>query len=98
MFIKAGTASYDLRVSTLPTADGEKVVIRVLAQDRAQVTLEEMGFEADVLGAFTDLLRRPQGIILVTGPTCSGKTSTLYAALNFLRSKTTNITTVEDPV
>jgi type IV pilus assembly protein PilB len=98
MFIRAAGESYDLRVSSLPTADGEKIVIRVLAQNRAQVTLEELSFDPDVLKSFTDLLQRPQGIVLVTGPTCSGKTSTLYAALNFLRSKTTNITTVEDPV
>ena len=89
---------YDLRVSTLPTTDGEKVVIRVLVQNRAQVALEDLGFEPAVLESFKELLRRPQGMILVTGPTGSGKTSTLYAALNFLRGETTNIVTVEDPV
>jgi type IV pilus assembly protein PilB len=89
---------YDLRVSTLPTADGEKIVIRILVQDRAKVSLEDLGFEPDVLAAFKEVLRRPQGMVLVTGPTGSGKTSTLYAALNFLKSETTNIVTVEDPV
>jgi type IV pilus assembly protein PilB len=93
-----GKSSYDMRVSTLPTADGEKIVIRVLVQDRASVSLEELGMEPDVLATFKELLRRPQGMILVTGPTGSGKTSTLYAALNFLRSETTNIVTVEDPI
>jgi type IV pilus assembly protein PilB len=93
-----GKASYDMRVSTLPTADGEKVVIRVLVQDRASVSLEDLGMEADVLATFKELLHRPQGMILVTGPTGSGKTSTLYAALNFLKSETTNIVTVEDPI
>ncbi len=93
-----GGKPYDMRVSTLPTADGEKVVIRILVQDRARVALEDLGFEPDVLEAFKDMLRRPQGMILVTGPTGSGKTSTLYAALNFLKRETTNIVTVEDPV
>jgi type IV pilus assembly protein PilB len=93
-----GPKPYDLRVSTLPTADGEKVVIRILAQDRAQVSLDDLGFEPDVLDTFRGLLRRPQGMILVTGPTGSGKTSTLYAALNFIKSETVNIVTIEDPV
>ncbi len=89
---------YDLRVSTLPMADGEKVVIRILVQARAQVSLDDLGFEAEVLATLKELLGRPQGMILVTGPTGSGKTSTLYAALNHLRHETTNIVTVEDPV
>jgi type IV pilus assembly protein PilB len=93
-----GGRAYDMRVSTLPTADGEKVVIRILEQARAKVALQELGFDDDVLAAFKDVLSRPQGMILVTGPTGSGKTSTLYAALNFLASETTNIVTVEDPV
>jgi type IV pilus assembly protein PilB len=90
--------TFDLRVSTLPTADGEKVVIRILARNRAKVSLEDLGFEADILAQFKTLLKRPQGLVLVTGPTGSGKTSTLYAALNFLTHETTNIVTIEDPV
>jgi type IV pilus assembly protein PilB len=90
--------TFDLRISTLPTADGEKVVIRILARNRAKVSLEQLGFESDTLDTFKTLLRRPQGLILVTGPTGSGKTSTLYAALNFLTEETTNIVTIEDPV
>jgi type IV pilus assembly protein PilB len=90
--------SYDLRVSTLPTADGETVVIRILAQNRAKVALEELGFSPTALGTFVELLRRPQGLILVTGPTGSGKTSTLYAALNLLVNETVNVVTVEDPI
>jgi type IV pilus assembly protein PilB len=97
-FVRVGGRNFDLRVSTLPTADGEKCVLRVLVQDRAQVGLEELGFETAVLAVFREMLSRPQGMILVTGPTGSGKTSTLYAALNFLRHETTNIVTVEDPV
>jgi type IV pilus assembly protein PilB len=96
--IIVGTKSYDLRVSSLPTADGEKIVVRVLAQDRARVSLEDLGLEVGDLATLTSLLRRPQGMILVTGPTGSGKSSTLYAALNFLRSETVNIVTIEDPV
>ena len=89
---------YDLRVSTLPTADGEKIVIRILPQNRARMTLEELGFEPGILETFKALLGRPQGMLLVTGPTGSGKTSTLYAALNLLRGEETNIVTIEDPV
>jgi len=89
---------YDMRVSTLPTVDGEKVVIRILAQDRATVALEDLGMDPETLEVLRDLLKRPQGMILVTGPTGSGKTSTLYAALNYLKAETTNIVTVEDPI
>jgi len=91
-------AVYNLRVSTLPTADGEKLVIRILVQSRAHGKLEDLGFEADVLASLKELLRRPQGMILVTGPTGSGKTSTLYASLNVLRDETRNIVTIEDPI
>jgi type IV pilus assembly protein PilB len=96
-FVRVGSRGFDIRVSTLPTADGEKVVMRVLAPDRV-VTLEDLGFAPAVLAQFKQSLSRPQGMILVTGPTGSGKTSTLYAAVNFLRSEKTNIVTVEDPV
>jgi type IV pilus assembly protein PilB len=97
-FVRIGGKNYDLRVSTLPTAEGEKCVMRILVQDRAKVALADLGFEPDVLASFQEMLERPQGMILVTGPTGSGKTSTLYAALNFLRDEATNIVTVEDPI
>jgi type IV pilus assembly protein PilB len=97
-FLRVSQRNFDLRVSSLPTADGEKVVIRILAQDRAKISLEELGFDPDVETVLREMLKRPQGMILVTGPTGSGKTSTLYAALNFLLSDTTNIVTVEDPI
>jgi type IV pilus assembly protein PilB len=97
-FIRMGGKSYDFRVSTLPTAEGEKVVGRLLLQERAEVALEELGFSPDVLEAYRGLLRRPQGMILVTGPTGSGKSSTLYASLNQLRTETSNVVTIEDPV
>jgi type IV pilus assembly protein PilB len=97
-FVRISGKNYDLRVSTLPTAEGEKCVMRILVQERAKVALSDLGFELDVLASFQECLKRPQGMILVTGPTGSGKTSTLYAALNFLRDEATNIVTVEDPI
>ena len=88
----------DLRVSTLPTQYGERVVMRILDRSTASMGLDELGFSAHNLLSFNSLIRKPHGIILVTGPTGSGKTTTLYAALNALRSPTTNIITCEDPV
>jgi type IV pilus assembly protein PilB len=88
----------DLRVSTLPTQFGEKVVVRLLDSKRAQVTMEQLGLAAENQHAFQLMLSRPQGMILVTGPTGSGKSSTLYTALNWVKSPTKNIITVEDPI
>jgi type IV pilus assembly protein PilB len=88
----------DLRVSTLPTNFGEKVVIRLLDSRRAQITMEQLGLAPDNLRLFQSMLTRPQGMILVTGPTGSGKSSTLYTALNWVKSSTKNIITVEDPI
>jgi type IV pilus assembly protein PilB len=88
----------DLRVSTLPTNFGEKVVVRLLDQSGALIELGHLGFSAAHLATFRELLGRPQGMVLVTGPTGSGKTSTLYAALNEVKSQTKNIITVEDPI
>jgi len=88
----------DLRVSTVPTVYGESVVMRVLDRASVRFGLEDMGFEADNLARFQALIHRPHGILLVTGPTGSGKTTTLYAALSKLDSTTQKIITVEDPV
>lgn len=88
----------DLRVSTLPTVWGESVVMRVLDRASVRLGLEDMGFSSDTLERFRELLERPHGILLVTGPTGSGKTTTLYAALAKLDSSTQKIITVEDPV
>jgi type IV pilus assembly protein PilB len=96
--IRLDGRQYDLRVSTVSTADGENVVIRILRPERAKVALQDLGFEPDILAMLKDVLKRPQGMILVTGPSGSGKTSTLYASLNHLLSEITNIVTVEDPV
>ena len=88
----------DLRVSTVPTVYGESVVMRVLDRASVRFSLEDMGFEKDTLERFNQLIVRPHGILLVTGPTGSGKTTTLYAALAKLDAATQKIITVEDPV
>ena len=88
----------DLRVSTLPTVHGESVVMRVLDRASIRLSLEDMGFSADTLARFRQLLQRPHGVLLVTGPTGSGKTTTLYASLAKLDSAALKILTVEDPV
>ena len=88
----------DLRVSTVPTVHGESVVMRVLDRASVRLNLEDMGFEKDTLARFNQLVHRPHGILLVTGPTGSGKTTTLYAALAKLDSVSQKIITVEDPV
>jgi len=88
----------DLRVSTVPTVHGESVVMRVLDRASVRFSLEKMGFAGDTLEKFNQLLAKPHGILLVTGPTGSGKTTTLYAALSKLDSNAQKIITVEDPV
>ncbi len=88
----------DLRVSTYPTLRGEKVVMRILDKQRVLFGLEDLGMPDDTLAKFGGLLDKPNGIILVTGPTGSGKTSTLYASLQKIKDPTINIVTIEDPV
>lgn len=88
----------DVRVSTLPAQYGERVVMRLLDKGHGQLNLETLGMNADVLAGYQRALKQPNGIILVTGPTGSGKTTTLYAGLSTLNDKSRNILTVEDPV
>jgi type IV pilus assembly protein PilB len=88
----------DLRVSTMPTLDGEAVVVRLLPQGDARLRLDELGLDAGVQRRLREALARPQGLVLVTGPTGSGKTSTLYAALSAASDPTRNVLTLEDPV
>jgi general secretion pathway protein E len=88
----------DVRVSTLPTLRGESVVMRLLDKDRGRIGLAEIGMAADTLERFKSVVSRPNGIILVTGPTGSGKTTTLYAAVDLIRTGREKILTVEDPV
>lgn len=92
------TRSIDFRVNTLPTLWGEKIVLRILDPAAAKMGIEQLGFEPDQQEMLLDALHRPQGMILVTGPTGSGKTVTLYTGLNILNTTERNIATVEDPV
>jgi len=96
--LKVKKSDYDLRVSTIPTIHGEKVVLRILERRRVLRRLEELGFLADDLLTYRRLIAKRSGIILVTGPTGSGKTTTLYATLKELNCKENNIITIEDPV
>ncbi len=88
----------DLRVSTLPTVFGEKVVLRIFDKSRALTRLEDLGFDPEIFKAYTDCATKPHGMLLVTGPTGSGKTSTLMSTLAYLNSSEKNIVTIEDPV
>ncbi|MEM6994868.1 MAG: ATPase, T2SS/T4P/T4SS family, partial [Myxococcota bacterium] len=88
----------DFRVSTLPTLYGEKIVLRLLDRDKLQLDMTKLGFEEKPLEAFQECIHRPYGMCLVTGPTGSGKTTTLYSALSELNSEEVNISTSEDPV
>jgi type IV pilus assembly protein PilB len=96
--VKQGDRTIDIRVSTLPTDFGEKVVLRILDKSRLQLDLSKLGFEENDLKVFQRTVRLPFGMILVTGPTGSGKTTTLYAALNSINRPEINITTIEDPI
>ncbi len=89
---------YDMRVSTVPTAYGENVVIRILSKNASLFKLQNLGFEPDVLEKFRRLVNKPRGIILITGPTGSGKTTTLYASLREINMLEKNVLTVEDPI
>lgn len=88
----------DFRVNTLPTVYGEKIVLRILDKSSLQVDMTKLGFEKDDLARFKDCIHRPFGMVLVTGPTGSGKTTTLYSALSDLNKVSENIMTAEDPV
>ena len=90
--------AYDFRVNTLPTVYGEKVVMRILDSSAANLDLTTLGFTDEQLALYKLIVRRPYGMVLITGPTGSGKTVTLYSALNMLNTPTKNISTVEDPV
>ena len=96
--VKAADREIDVRVSVIPTIYGEKAVMRILDASAVNHNINQLGFEPELLEEFKTILSQPHGIIVVTGPTGSGKSTTLYSALNYLRNPTKNITTVEDPV
>ena len=96
--LRLGTRAIDVRVSTLPSAHGERAVLRLLDKSGSKLTLESVGMQGETLERIESLIRQPHGIILVTGPTGSGKTTTLYAALQRLDASSGNIMTVEDPI
>ncbi len=96
--IRIADKNVDIRVSTIPTSFGERVVLRLLDKSNIILQLSDLGMPRDRLDAFHDLIRSPYGIVLVTGPTGSGKTTTLYAALSTINTAKINIITVEDPV
>jgi len=96
--VKSSTRMVDMRISTLPTINGEKVVLRILDKNAASKEIEELGFSGKDLTVVSQFIERPQGIILATGPTGSGKTTTLYGLLRKGAKITKNFTTIEDPV
>ncbi len=96
--LRLGTRAVDVRVSSLPSAHGERAVLRLLDKSEARLTLEAIGMQGAVLQKVDQLIAQPHGILLVTGPTGSGKTTTLYAALQRLDATRNNIMTVEDPI
>ena len=98
MRVKVGGKDFDLRVSFLPTVHGEKCVLRVLDKSTLSASIDKLGLDPDTFQQFKSAINAPHGLILVTGPTGSGKTTTLYSALNELNSPEFNIVTVEDPV
>ena len=96
--LKIAGRDYDVRLSTIPVAHGERVVMRLLPRTSEMLNLENLGFDEDHLSVWNKLIARPNGIMLVTGPTGSGKTTTLYGALSRINTLDVNIITVEDPV
>jgi general secretion pathway protein E len=98
MSVKLGGRSIDLRISTMPSSHGERVVMRLLDKDAGKLQVDDLGMPEETSAQLDDLIRRPHGIILVTGPTGSGKTTTLYAGLQQMDRQGRNIMTVEDPV
>jgi len=96
--LRIGTRAVDVRVSTIPSAHGERAVLRLLDKSEGKLSLEALGMQGEVLRKFEQLVTQPHGIVLVTGPTGSGKTTSLYAALSRLDATRNNIMTVEDPI
>lgn len=96
--VRISNRNIDFRVSTCPVQHGEKVVIRILDQSNLNLNLEDLGFESHILKKFNNMIHKPWGMILITGPTGSGKSTTLYSALSTINDNRKNISTIEDPV
>ena len=96
--IKTVSEEFDIRVSSLPILHGEKLVLRILSKDANHIQLNELGFSENELKTYLETIKKPNGIVLISGPTGSGKTTTLYATLKLLNNETTNILTIEDPI
>lgn len=98
IFYNEGGYQFDIRVSVLPSLNGEKMVLRILKNDVSTVDIEKLGFSENELTSYLEGVKRPNGILLISGPTGSGKTTTLYATLKLLNNSSRNILTIEDPV
>lgn len=98
IYFESGSNKFDIRVSILPTLHGEKVVLRLLSKDATTIDINKLGFLEKQLGDYLEGIKKPHGIILISGPTGSGKTTTLYATLKILNKEETNILTIEDPI
>lgn len=95
---ESASAKFDIRVSLLPTLHGEKIVMRLLSKDATNIDINELGFDEKQRQDYLEGIKKPNGIILISGPTGSGKTTTLYATLKILNEEKTNIVTIEDPI
>ncbi|PCH68435.1 MAG: general secretion pathway protein GspE [Bacteroidales bacterium] len=98
IFFKGNIGEFDIRVSSLPTLNGEKIVLRILNKDAGKISLEQLGFSKEQMEIYQKSIKRPNGIVLISGPTGSGKTTTLYATLQLLNNEESNILTIEDPI
>ncbi|MFH0894969.1 MAG: GspE/PulE family protein [Bacteroidota bacterium] len=98
IIFRSDHGDFDIRVSVLPTLHGEKVVLRLLSKDNTNVQIDELGFEQQQLDDYLEGIKRTSGIILISGPTGSGKTTTLYATLKILNKEESNVLTIEDPI
>jgi len=98
IFFNIDSHKFDIRVSILPTLHGEKIVLRLLSNDAANIDIEKLGFTEKELEGYLEGIKKPHGIILISGPTGSGKTTTLYATLKILNKEKSNIITIEDPI
>ena len=96
--MKSSGTEFDIRVSSLPTLFGEKIVLRILSRDTETINITDLGFNDQELRTYKESIKKPNGMVLISGPTGSGKTTTLYATLKLLNDSKTNILTIEDPI